>query len=190
MVVAEQMYTYSEICDVLSKSHLYVKNIEKRLKMPNNTQNEGYPVSFLMFMERIVALRAFSVSLDDIADLYVKEIKILQMLHFDSVDDGPYWFLGVSTSRDKPDRQLLLTGYDLGFPLWSNAVQANLDFRSSDKELFDSREMGEDLRRIMDPYRKLYERVRSRVESERPVLKNALIWSDCTFGHSATLRAG
>jgi len=170
-------YSFSELCQALGKSRVLVRNLQNTLKLHIPDAEEGYSEAYLMFMEGIIALRTFSVSLEEIGDLFRKELKILRLLHVDSMSDSPTWYLDLCTCHKDREGRLLLTGHDLGFSTAAQAIQANLDFRERPTELFKGVEMGEDIRRVMTDYIELVSRVRSKVHTQKDVLKNALAWA-------------
>jgi len=174
--------SFHQMCKLLGKGPGYIRRLQLHLKLYMPSKQEGYSVAYMSFMEKAVSLRAFSVPLDDIADLLQKEKKILELLHVDSMTNSPAWYLELNTSDGtRSDRHLLLTGYDLGFPVASDHIQSNLDFGIKDQELFTRQEMGEDIRHVMDLYLKQLEKVKKRVFLEKPLLERALFWSEEAF---------
>jgi hypothetical protein len=180
--MSEERFTFSRLCEVLGKRTLYVAKLQRALGLyvPVDSE-EGYPAAYVSFMEKVVALRTFNVPAADIADLFAKEKRILELLRFDSLSDSPTWYLDACGSLQRSDEHLLLTGYGIGFPVDSSAIQVNLDFGKRDGELFDGHEMGEDVSRALDLYNRLVEKIRARVEQETPVLRNALFWGERAF---------
>jgi hypothetical protein len=73
-----------------------------------------------------------------------------------------------------PDRRLLLSNIDLGFPLPATDLQIGLNFAVSSPELFDGKEMGEDALRLISDYRTRLAGIRSHVDSESKILREAL----------------
>lgn len=172
-----ETYTLNELAVALGKSVPYLRQLQLQIKAePPRKKQDRWPESYVHFMRRAVALRMFQVPLDDIAELFQKERKILELLHFDAMTESPFWFLAVGDVVVRTDRHLLLTGHDLGFSVSAGAIQCNLDFRERNPELFGGREMGEDVRRVLDLYLKLLRKVDERVRNERPVLLDALEW--------------
>jgi hypothetical protein len=175
-------YTLNEFCRSLGKAPPLVHQIQTGLGLHIPRRDEGYSPAYLGFMQKVVSLRTFSVPVADIADLFEKEKKILELLHVDSIADSPTWYLDACGCDDGPaDNSLLLTGHNLGFPITAEVIQSNLDFRERDPELFTSREMGEDIRRVLKLYLKLLEKIKGKVETERPILEQALAWSAQAF---------
>lgn len=147
----------------------------------------GYHAPYLCFLEKVVALRVLGVSVDDIADLFRKERKILELLNVDCLSESDTWYLdSCGTTTDRVDSRLLLTDHDLGFPLNARAVQSNLDFGGKAPELFKSEEMGEDVRHVLKSYLKLLDKIREKARAEEEVLRNALAWAAQALGeHTA-----
>jgi hypothetical protein len=175
---------FQELCRIVGKDAFYVRNLQRHLELPVVRNGEGYPDSYALFLEKVVALRAFHVSPDDIKTLFETEKKILRVMHIDTLSASPTWYLdgcnGAELDDPATDR-LLLTGYRLGFPLDGPAIQHTLDFGKRESELFTGREMGEDLRLVLKKYGGLLDDLRARIEKERPVLENALEWARRVF---------
>ncbi|MBU0715301.1 MAG: hypothetical protein KJ964_08090 [Verrucomicrobia bacterium] len=133
-------------------------------------------------MQTIITLRTFSVPLGEIADLFTKEQIVLRLLKVDALGATSTWYLDQCADKGHKERRLLLTGYDVGFPIDSKVIQPNLDFGVRKKELFSGKEMGEDVRRALDSYLRLLAKIMARVDQERPVLNQALQWAKETLG--------
>lgn len=172
-----ETYTFHEMCQTLAKSGAYIRSLQQKIGISILPRSQGYPEPYVHFMRKVVALRTFNVTLDDIRELFQKETRILEMLHYDSLSDSALWFLGDGDAPARSETHLLLTGQDLGFPIASGAIQWNLDFTVREGELFAGHEMGEDIRRALDLYVQLLERIDTRVRSERSVLQDALAWA-------------
>ena len=166
-----------QMCSVLGKSSGYVRRLQMTLGLPVPRRPERYPEKYVLLLRRVVSLRTFNVTVEDIKELLAKEQKILQLLHFDSVSNSPFWFMHDIDPPVPSERHLLLTGVDLGFPVTGSAIQCNLDFMDRDPELFGRHEMGEDVRRVLDLYLELLRRIDERVSEEKPVLQEALAWA-------------
>jgi hypothetical protein len=173
-----EVYGFSELCDVLGKPAVYVRKLQQSMKLPIPSAQEGYSEAYLEFMHKVVALRTLNVPTGDIVDLLEREKRILELLHCDSISDSPTWYLDACATDADPRHRLMLTGYDLGFPVDSDAVQSNLDFTERNPELFAGVEMGEDVKRVMAAYLELTGTLKQRIEREIPVLENALEWTD------------
>ena len=184
--------TFSELCQACGKSQVYVRNILTSLGLPalRSLGEEGpvpakdcrYSSAYARFVQTIIALRTFSVPLTEIADLFTKEQIVLRLLKVDALGASPTWFLDQCDNKGHKDRRLLLTGYDVGFPIDSKVIQPNLDFGVRKKELFSGKEMGEDVRRALDSYLRLLAKIMARVDQERPVLNQALQWAKEPLG--------
>ena len=193
-----ETYMFSELCHTLGKSSLYVHNLQRNLQLPihksvsatkqtdsskkGNASPQGYSLEYLCFLEKIVAMRAFNIPLTRIVELFEIEKKILVLLHIDALCDSEPWYLGVSEPEHYTDRHLLLTGHDVGFTISDGAIQHNLDFGDKEAELFDGKEMGEDVRRVLHKYIQLLDETRNTVHKEQPILRNALDWAEMIWG--------
>lgn len=199
------MYSFVDMCRELGKPPVYVRGLQQALglavpkrqraasaswkegkgtpaKAKNWIDGEGdYAEAYSKFLQKVVALRTFNIQMPTICELFSKERKILELLHFDTISDSPTWYLDACAEGAHSDRHLLLTGHDLGFPLAARAIQSNLDFAERSKELFEGPEMGEDVRRILESYLVLLQDVRERIHMEKRVLLNALMWSEQAF---------
>ena len=165
---------------MVGKDTIYIRNLQRHLDLHIAGKDQTYSQCHLIFIEKIVALRAFHIPLDDIKELFETEKRILKFLHMDTLTKSPDWYLdgcdGSEESGQGPER-LLLSGFKLGFPVDALAVQQTLDFGARDPELFKSAQMGEDLRRILRKYIERLNAVKDRIEKERPILENALHWA-------------
>ncbi|MDA0989399.1 MAG: hypothetical protein O3A51_01435 [Verrucomicrobia bacterium] len=172
-----EIFTLNEMAAVLGKSPPFTRNLQSKLGLFVPSKSDGYTEAYVRFMRKVIALRTFTVPLEEIRELIQKEIKILELLNFDAIHESPVWFMCTVEPPAQSERHLLLSGHDLGFPLTSNAIQGNLDFRERDPELFGGQEMGEDVRRVLKLYYKLLQKVDARVQQEKPVLLEALDWA-------------
>ena len=80
------------------------------------------------------------------------------------------------TYPSDPDRRLLLSNIDLGFPLPATELQIRLNFAASAPELFAGKEMGEDALGLISDYRTRLAPIGSTVASESRILRAALKW--------------
>ena len=174
-------YSFNELCEILGKDPLYIQNIQKHMGLPANGRKASYSENYLLLLEKVIALRTFSVPLDTISELFETEKKILSLLHFDSISLNEIWYLDFCDNDELSETCLRLTGYDLGFSINKGHIQHNLDFGIKDKELFKGSEMGEDVRKVLAKYNKIYADIRQRVEKEEAILKNALSWAARLF---------
>lgn len=173
----DSFYTFSELCRATGKSAFYVKNIQRAMNLHVPGQDE-YSEAYLKFMEKIVALRTLSVPQETVSELFELEKKVLCLLHFDSLTDSPTWYLDACCGEGRKTNMLMLSEVDLDFSIESGAVQHNLNFNNSHPELFKGVEMGEDVRRVLHLYNNLRSEVVDRVEKEKPVLRDALLWAE------------
>ena len=174
--------TFSELCQVCGKSQVYVRNLLTSLGLPLPSKDNRYSSAYARFIQTIIALRTFSVPLAEIADLFTKEQTVLRLLKVDGLGVSATWYLDQCDNKGHMEWRLLLTGYDVGFPIDSKVIQPNLDFGIRKKELFSGKEMGEDVRRALDSYLRLLAKIMARVDQERPVLNQALQWAKETLG--------
>lgn len=169
---------------MLGRDTLYVGNLQRVLKLHVPGKTEGYSQAYLVFLEKVIALRALHISQETIKAVFDIEKKCLRLLHVDTLTDSPTWYLDACGNGEKESDaadRLLLTGYRLGFPVDAQTVQHTLDFGDRAPELFDGEEMGEDVRRVLARYLDLVGGIRKRVEREKPVLENALYWAGRVF---------
>lgn len=174
-------YTFNELCTVVGKPGPYVLRLLNQLDLGPVRKNVAYPEGMIFFMEKVVALRAFGVAVERIRDLLALEKKVQILLHADSLASGPYWYFASCAGHEHGPTRLLLTGHDLGFPASGPVVQANLDFREREQELFRGHEMGENIHDVLARYLEHVGRIREQVKAEAPVLRNALTWSALAF---------
>ncbi len=85
----EDHFTFSGLCEVLGKTPFYITNLQRSLGLHACSSVEGYSAAYVRFMEKVVALRTFNVPLSEISDLLAKEIRILELLKFDSLSTSP-----------------------------------------------------------------------------------------------------
>ena len=185
-----ETFKMHELCRTIGKSNPCIRRLQNALALPIPTRPERYPEKYMLFIRRIVALRTFNVPVDEIKELLEKEKKILQLLHFDSVAHDACWFMSSDDPPVPSDRHLLLSGIDLGTSLTSSEIQCNLDFHDRGAELFSRREMGEDIRHVLDLYVELLKQIDKRVSSEKPVLEEALAWAGRGLVHTVKRQSG
>jgi hypothetical protein len=174
-------FSFPDLCRILGKDAFTIKGLQRHLELHMPEKGGVYTQSYAIFMEKIVALRAFNVPQEDIKALFETEKKILRLLHVDTLTDSPTWYLDACVSAEDCEGaadRLLLTGHRLDFPAGAPAVQHNLDFGRRDPELFKGVEMGEDIRRVFRKYLTLLDALTERIRKERPVLRNALDWAE------------
>jgi hypothetical protein len=169
--------TFSQVCRKIGRSPHFLRNFQIKLGLYVPKESEGYSPAYLHFLETIIILRAFSVPLEDIAELFEAEKRILRFLRIDSLTMSPTWYLDQCGRNEESANRLLLTNQDLGGSISEGGVQFHLDFRGMHGELFSGAEMGQDAKCVMAAYDTRLEKVRSRVKTEEVVLRRALDWS-------------
>jgi len=105
----------------------------------------------------------------------MKSMKLIELLHPDP-QSSPTWMVDACCYPSDPDRRLILSNIDLGFPLPATDLQIGLNFAASSAELFAGKEMGEDALRLISDYRTRLTAIRSTVASESLILLAALKW--------------
>jgi len=169
------------MCQTVGKSPAYVRHLQRHLDLHVPAEENGYSEAYAYFIQKIVALRAFSVPISLVRELFEKEKRLLELLHFDTISESQTWYLDSCIGTEHRDSRLLLTGHELGFPVETGVIQANLNFRVREPELFTGVEMGEDVRHVLRTYLKLLAKVRGVVTRESQVLKDALSWAERAF---------
>lgn len=169
--------TFSQLCRRMGRSPHYLRNIQVKLGLYIPKDSEGYSPGYRNFLETIIILRAFSVPLEDIAELFEAEKRILRFLRVDTLSLSPTWYLDQCGRNEESVNRLLLTNQDLGGSITDGGVQFHLDFRGMHGELFSGAEMGQDAKRVMAAYETRLEKVKGRVKTEEVVLRRALAWS-------------
>jgi hypothetical protein len=159
----------------LNRSPVYLRGLQSRFELPS-FDGAGYSDAYLAFLRTVVSLRMLNIPEETLRDLWHIEKKLLQLLHFDSTG-SPTWFLDSCGRKANARRRLLLTNHDLGAPLSSHALQVGLDFATRPREFFAGTEMGEDARRVLDEYLKLYGRIQADAAAELPNIRAAARWS-------------
>ena len=171
--------TLAAVADRCGKPVAALRTIQKGFAL--HVPEDGvYTDAYCRFLEKIVALQALHVSRAALVDLFEKERQILRLLHVDTLGSSPTWYLDDCAQPETKATlatRLLLTGHDLGFKLDAPATQDTLDFGSREKELFKGKEMGEDVRKMLADYLRLFSAIRQTVSTEVPVIRNALNWA-------------
>ena len=173
----QERLTFSQLCRKMGRSPHYIRNLQTKLGLYIPKDSEGYPSAYRVFLETVIILRAFSVPMEDIAELFEAEKRILRFLRADTLTMSPTWYLDQCGRNEDGANRLLLTNQDLGGSITEGGVQFHLDFRGAHGELFSGAEMGQDARRVMAAYETRLEKVRGRVKTEEVVLRRALAWS-------------
>jgi hypothetical protein len=169
---------FKDLCETVGKSPMYVRNLQTRLGLYIPEDGEGYPATYACFLQTVIALRTFSVPVDDILALFETEKKLLILLKIDTLMPSKTWYLSACGSCSTSAHRLLLTNFDVEPAITPAGIQFNLDFSARQPELFSGAEMGENVCRVMELYRKWRDRVLQRVRAEEPVVKSALAWAE------------
>ena len=151
---------------------VWISGIQKRFGLP---VLESYPEGYEAFLRKILHLRVLGVSEESLRDFWAVERKLIEVLHLDP-QSSPTWMVDACAVAADPDRRLLLSNIDLGFPLPATDLQIGLNFAASSQELFAGRDMGEDALRLISDYRTRLAVIRSSVASESRILRDALKW--------------
>ena len=88
-----ESFTLSEICRICGKTQLYVRNLQKTLGLPVPDKDSRYSLNYFHFIQKIIILRTFSISLDKIADLFAKEQSVLRLFKIDALCSSQTWYL-------------------------------------------------------------------------------------------------
>ena len=157
----------------LGRAVVWVTGFQRRFSLP---VLESYPEGYESFLRKIVHLRVLGVSEETLREFWAVERKLIEVLHLDP-QSSPTWMIDACAYPSDPDRRLLLSNIDLGFPLPATDLQIGLNFAASSPELFAGKEMGEDALRLISDYRSRLTAIRSTVTSELPILKGAIKWA-------------
>jgi hypothetical protein len=167
------MKSMKMMAERLGRPGVWVAGVQKRFGLP---VLESYPEGYESFLRKIIHLRVLGVSEETLREFWAVERKLIEVLHLDP-QSSPTWMVDACAFSTDPDRRLLLSNIDLGFPLPSTDLQVGLNFAATSHELFAGKEMGEDALRLISDYRTRLAAIRSTVASERPLLKEAIKWS-------------
>lgn len=168
------MHTLGEISKAVNRPVVYVVGVQSRFDLPKS-EGASYSAAYLAFLRAVVFLRMLGVSEENLLQLWHIEKKLLTLLHVDSIGSLT-WFLDACGPIDNPRHRLLLTNFNMGFELKSQAVQLGLNFTEAAPELFDGKEMGEDALRVLGQYLKLFSRIQAGMSVEVPLLREAARW--------------
>jgi hypothetical protein len=156
----------------LGRPVVWIAGVQKRFGLPVlESYSEGYDA----FLRKILHLRVLGLSEEALREFWGVERKLIEVLHLDP-QSSPTWMVDTCAFQADPDRRLLLSNIDLGFPLPATDLQIGLNFAASSPELFAGRDMGEDALRLISDYRTRLAGIRSTVGSELSVLKGATKW--------------
>ena len=151
---------------------MWVAGVQKRFGLP---VLESYPDGYEAFLRKVVHLRVLGVSEETLREFWAIEQKLIEVLHLDP-QSSPTWMVDACAFESDPDRRLLLSNIDLGFPLPATDLQIGLNFAAASPELFAGKEMGEDSLRLISDYRSRLTSIRSTVGLDLRVLKGAIKW--------------
>ena len=169
------MPTLGDMATALNRAQLYLRDVLKRFEVPL-AKDDRYSDATLAFLRTVIFLRTLNISEERLRELWHLEKKLLQLLHVDSAG-SPMWFLDSWCQTGHPRRRLLLSNYDLEFPLPVRGVQLGLNFAEKLPELFAGREMGEDAIRVLGETLKLHHAICADVAAERPLAIAANRWA-------------
>ena len=161
-----------EIAEGLGRAVVWVTGVQKRFGLP---VLESYSEGYESFLRKIVHLRVIGVSEETLREFWAVERKLIEVLHLDP-QSSPTWMVDACAYPSDPDRRLLLSNIDLGYPLPATELQIGLNFAATSPELFAGKEMGEDALRLISDYRTRLSAIRSTAAAELPVLKGAIKW--------------
>jgi len=160
------------VAEGLGRAVVWVAGVQKRFGL---SVLEKYPEGYEAFLRKILHLRVLGMSEETLREFWAVERKLIEVLHLDP-QSSPTWMVDACAFDSDPDRRLLLSNIDLGFPLPSTDLQIGLNFATSAPELFAGRDMGEDALRLISDYRTRLSAIRSAVVSESKILRDALKW--------------
>ncbi len=166
--------TLGEMSKALNRPAIVLTHLQKEFDLPV-LQGATYSPAYFALLRKIVHLTLLGISEKNLVDLWKIEKHLLQLLHFDA-PGSPTWYLDECAHSRNPERRLLLTHHDLGPEFRKKALQPNLDFAPAPRTLFSHKEVGDDVRRVLDRYLALYADIQTCAEAEAAQLRNALRW--------------
>jgi hypothetical protein len=166
------MKSMKELTKRLERPAVWIAGVQKRFGLP---VLESYSKGYESFLRKILHLRVLSVSEDSLRDFWAVERKLIEVLHLDP-QSSPTWMVDACAYLSDPNRRLLLSNIDLGFPLPATDLQIGLNFAVASPELFAGKDMGEDALKLLQDYRTRLAAIRLSVGSELSVLKMAIKW--------------
>ena len=166
------MKRIKEIAQRLGRPAVWIAGVQKRFGLP---VLESYSEGYESFLQKILHLRVLGVSEETLREFWDVERKLIEVLHLDP-QSSPTWMVDACSVAADPDRRLLLSNIDLGFPLPATDLQIGLNFAASTPELFAGKEMGEDALRLISDYRTRLTGIFLSVASESRILRDALKW--------------
>jgi hypothetical protein len=166
------MKRIKEIAQRLGRPAVWIAGVQKRFGLP---VLESYSEGYESFLRKILHLRVLGVSEEALREFWAVERKLLEVLHLDP-QSSPTWMVDACAVSADPERRLLLSNIDLGFPLPATDLQIGLNFATTSTELFAGKEMGEDALRLISDYRTRLTGIFLSVASESRILRDALKW--------------
>ena len=167
------MKSMKQMTERQGRPSVWIAGVQKRFGLPVlRSYSEGYEA----FLQKILHLRVLGVSEEGLREFWAVERKLIEVLHLDP-QSSPTWMVDACSVAADPDRRLLLSNIDLGFPLPATDLQIGLDFSISSQDLFAGKDMGEDALKLLQDYRTRLTSIRASVASELPVLKGAILWA-------------
>lgn len=165
----------ADIAHQIGRDRIHALNLIKRFDLPSFTGNH-FPPSYLPFLRNLVFLRLAQVSEERLLELWGIERKLMTLLHADTLG-SPTWMLDGHLHQGGDERRLLLSRFDLGADLDMTSLQPDLNFAAPSAELFASRDMGEDVLRVLTRYLQLLGPIRSALREQAPILQSAARWA-------------
>jgi len=170
--IRSTMKRMKEIAEKLGRPVVWIAGVQKRFGLP---VLESYSEGYESFLRKVIHLRVLGVSEETLREFWAVERKLIEVLHLDP-QSSPNWMVDACSIPADPDRRLLLSNIDLGFPLPATDLQIGLNFAASSLELFARKEMGEDSLKVLQDYRTRLAGIHLSVGSELTVLKGAIKW--------------
>ncbi len=187
MTKPRQPQTFSSLCRTLNRPPATVRDLQKRFGLPA-LAGAAYDEPYLAFLRKIVRLRVFGVGFTVLTRLWNRELALMRLLHADTAASR-LWFLDFCVATDKPERRLMLSGFDTGVRLTAAAVQLGLDFGEAAPELFTSSEIGEDALHVLRLYMNERQAVVAALGHEMPVVRDAIAYARSAI-QTATAKNG
>lgn len=166
--------TVSQMAQALNRPAIQLMHLQKMFELPI-LEGAAYPPAYFALLRKLVHLNLLGISEKTLVELWKTEKHLLQLLHFDATG-SPTWYLDECTHIRNPERRLLLTHHDLGPEVMNRMLQPRLDFAIAPRALFSHKEVGDDARRVLERYRKLYADLQAQAAAEAAQLRNALRW--------------
>jgi len=169
------MHTLDAIAKALHRSPLALRGLMSKFELPV-LRGAGYSDCYREFLRTLLHLRTLNVAEAAVLDLWRIEKALLRLLHADSTGSTT-WFLDACGSTGNANRRLLLSNFDVGVALDSNAVQLGLDFRQQAQELFPATEMSVDELAILRRYCEQHKAIVAAIRAEVPQLRATLAYA-------------